>query len=302
MLLCNLEVSMKRRFSLAILLLTIALPVMSQSTRRDMIVSTDWLAGRLDGQVIVIEVGDKSDYETAHIPTARLLERKALMQDIDNVPNEIPPVADFEAAMTALGVGNKTRVVFYSRDPLLATRAWFTFDYFGQGSRASVLNGGYARWVADGKKTATDLPKFEPAKFDGEPNPAIVTSLRAMKVLVRMRNDLGPSLLVIDARPAPGYRGELAGNGVARAGHIAGAINVPWQRNLGDDGLFRTDGELHSLYGELGVKRDTTVITYCRTGVEASMTYFILRYLGFDASLYDGSFVEWSNDDGAPVV
>jgi len=89
---------------------------------------------------------------------------------------------------------------------------------------------------------------------------------------------------------------------VARAGHIPGAITVPWQRNLTDEALFRSNNELRSLYAERGVNRDATVITYCRTGVEASMTYFVLRYLGFDASLYDGSFVEWSNDDNAPVV
>ena len=140
---------MRRTFFLAMLFLIVALPVMSQSTRRDMIVSTSWLSERLTGQVIVIEVGDKSSYDVGHIPTARLLERATLMRDIDNVPNEIPPAADFEAAMTALGAGNKTRVVFYSRDPILATRAWFTFDYFGQGHRASVLNGGYAKWVAE---------------------------------------------------------------------------------------------------------------------------------------------------------
>src|SRR5450755_2186152 len=294
---------MRRTIFLAMLFLTIALPVMSQSTRRDMIVSTSWLSERLTGQVILIEVGDKSSYDVGHIPTARLLERATLMRDIDNVPNEIPPVADFEAAMTALGVGNRTRVVFYSRDPILATRAWFTFDYFGHGNRACVLNGGYARWVAEGRTTATDVPAFTPARFEADPNPSALANLRAMRVLVRTRNVLGPALVIIDARPQANYRGETAGHGVARAGHIPGALSVPWQRNLDNDGmLFRSDDDLRNLYGDLGVKKDTTVITYCRTGVEASMTYFVLRYLGLDPSLYDGSFVEWSNDDNAPVI
>lgn len=294
---------MRRTFILAALFLTVALPLMSQSTRRDMIVSTNWLAERLTGQVIVIEVGDKNSYNTGHIPTARLLERTTMMRDLENVPNELPAVADFESAMTALGVGNKTRIVIYSRDPLLATRAWFTFDYFGHGHRASVLNGGYAKWVAEGKTTTTDVAPVTPSTFEAEPNPAAVANLRAMRVLVRTRNILGPSLVIIDARPEPSYRGETAGNGVSRAGHIPGALSVPWSRNLDNDGLlFRSDDDLRNLYGDLGVKKDTTVITYCRTGVEASMTYFVLRYLGLDPSLYDGSFVEWSNDDNAPVI
>lgn len=293
---------MRRAFFLAFLFLIVAAPVMSQSTRRDMIVSTNWLSERLNGQVIVIEAGDKSSYDTGHIPSARLLERATLMRDIDHVPNEIPPVADFEAAMTALGVGNKTRVVFYSRDPILATRAWFTFDDFGHGNRACVLNGGYARWVAEGRTTTTDVPVFAPARFEGDPNPSVVANLRAMRVLVRIRDILGPALVIIDARPEANDRGETAGNGVSRAGHIPGARSVPWQRNLDNDGLFRSEGDLRGLYSDLGAKGDTTVITYCRTGVEASMTYFVLRYIGLHPSLYDGSFVEWSNDNNAPVI
>ncbi|HEX7420674.1 MAG TPA: rhodanese-like domain-containing protein, partial [Thermoanaerobaculia bacterium] len=140
------------------------------------------------------------------------------------------------------------------------------------------------------------------ARFEADPNPSALANLRAMRVLVLTRNVLGPALVIIDARPEASYRGETAGNGVNRAGHIPGALSVPWSRNLDNDGLFRSDDDLRNLYGDLGVKKDTTVITYCRTGVEASMTYFVLRYLGLDPSLYDGSFVEWSNDDNAPVV
>src|SRR4051812_13458122 len=92
---------MRLRVSLFIpLLFVIAVPLFSQNTRSDMIVSTEWLAERLDGRVIVVEVGDKQDYAAAHIPSARLLERHTLMRDIDRLPNEIPPVAEFEAAMT----------------------------------------------------------------------------------------------------------------------------------------------------------------------------------------------------------
>ena len=297
---------MRHRFTLLTTLLFLAaVPLFSQATRREMIVSTEWLAAKLDGQVIVIEVGTKEDYAAAHIPSARLLERHTLMRDIENVPNELPPVAEFESAMTALGVGERTRVVFYSRDPLLAARAWFTFDYFGNGHRASVLNGGYARWIAEGRQTTTEVPVIVPARFEAQPNFAAVTNLKAMKVLVRARSSLGPALLIVDARPETSYRGDVAGAAVARAGHIPGAISVPWQRNLtnsADGALFRSDSELRALYTELGADRNTTVITYCRTGVEASMTYFVLRYLGYDPSLYDGSFVEWSNDVNAPVI
>ena len=206
--------------------------------------------------------------------------------------------------MTGLGCGDRTRIVFYSRDPLLATRAWFTLDYLGHGHRASVLNGGFARWAAEGRAVSQDVPLFEPAEFNASPNRGSLTELKVMQVLVRQRSQLGNSLVMIDARPESHYRGQVESAGVDRAGHVPGAVNVPWRRNLdgsGDDALFRGEDELRAMYEKLGITRGTTVISYCRTGVEASMTYFVLRYLGFDPSLYDGSFVEWSARD-TPVV
>ncbi len=277
----------------------------SHATRREMIVSTGWLASHLDGRVVVIEVGNKDDYETAHIPTARLLERHELLAMVDGVPDEIPPLQSLEAVFAKLGVGEEKRVVFYSRDPLLATRAWFTFDYLGHGHRASVLNGGFVRWTAEGKATTTEVPDVAAATFTASPNPSAITTLTAMKTLVRTRGSLGPALLMIDARPDVSYRGDHAGAGIDRAGHIPGAVNVYWRRNLdgpNDDALFRSDDELRNLYEKLGANRGTTIVAYCRTGLEASMTYFVLRYLGFDPSLYDGSFVEWSCDPDTPVI
>ncbi|MEO8036711.1 MAG: rhodanese-like domain-containing protein, partial [Acidobacteriota bacterium] len=216
----------------AAIVILVALPVASQTTRREMIVTSDWLTSRLDGKVVVIDVADKEEYEQGHIPDARLLEKKKLLVDLAGVPNEVPPVADFETLMTALGIGDEKRVVFYSRDPLLATRAWFTLDSMGHGTRASVLNGGYARWVADGKETTTVVPAFDPAPFHATENQAAITTIKVMRTLIQSRAVLGNSLAVIDARPPASYRGELAGAGVRRPGHIPGAINVYWQENL----------------------------------------------------------------------
>ncbi len=299
------RVKSSHRTLIVMLAVLIAYPVAAQVTREDMIVSTEWLAERLDGQVIVIDVADKADYERGHIPSARLLERGELMVSIDRVPNEVPAVADFEQLMTRLGVGDQTRIVFYSRQPLLAARAWFTLDYFGQGHRASVLNGGYARWLAEGRSITKDAPTFQPAAFTARPNDPALTTLKAMKLIVRQRGALGASLVMIDARPEMSYRGKFPGTGVDRPGHIPGAVNVPWQHNLdgtGDDALFRSGDELRAMYADFGVTKATTVIAYCRTGVEASMTYFVLRYLGYDPSLYDGSYIEWIRDSSTPVV
>jgi thiosulfate/3-mercaptopyruvate sulfurtransferase len=74
-------------------------------------------------------------------------------------------------------------------------------------------------------------------------------------------------------------------------------------QNIAESGKFLGPAELRRIYGAAGVEqRRTTTIVYCRSGMEASMTYFVLRYLGCDVSLYDGSFVEWTRGDDTPVA
>jgi thiosulfate/3-mercaptopyruvate sulfurtransferase len=270
-----------------------------------MIVSTDWLAERLDKDVVIVEVGAKSDYVAGHIPGARFLDTADILTTVNLVPNELRPVAELEEVFSALGIGNQARVVLYSRSPLLASRAWFTLDYLGQGHRVSLLDGGFAKWSAEAKPVVTAVPQFAAVAFTATPNSACVTDSRGVKQLVRSRDKLGSSLLILDARPAVFYRGMSAGNGVSRAGHIPGAINLPWVSNLTsdrDNATFKSDDELIAMYSKLGVTRDTTVVAYCRTGVEASMNYFVLRYLGFDPILYDESFIVWSRDPETIVL
>jgi thiosulfate/3-mercaptopyruvate sulfurtransferase len=275
---------------------------LSAAVRSEMIVSTEWLAERLGGEVMVVDVGDRADYEKGHIPGARLLERKSILVEEEGVPNELPSILDLAGVMSGIGLGDRGRIVLYSREPLLATRAWFTLDYLGHGHRVSILDGGYGKWSAEGRATSTASPVFRPEFFTPDVKDSAVTTFKAMQEIVRWRSQLAESLLIIDARPSSQYRGATPGRDVARdrAGHIPAAINIPWERNLaGEGGVFQSPVELQKLYA--GVDRGKTVITYCRSGMEASMTYFVLRYLGLDPSLYDGSFIQWSNE-ATPVV
>jgi thiosulfate/3-mercaptopyruvate sulfurtransferase len=283
---------------LGIMAIVVATAGFGQVVRSEMIVSTDWLAERLGTGVVLVYAGNGNDYAKEHIPTARLLTRSDLLVETNGIPNELPDVADLERLFTRAGLGGKTRIVIYSDDPLLAARTWFTFDYLGHGHRTSVLDGGLQKWVKEGKTLTAEVPVYEPIPFEGQPNIAALTPHRAMKPMVRYRSSLGEALVMIDARPAAAYQGVMAGEKIDadRAGHIPGALNIPWQLNVTDTGEFRTKEELQKLYAAVPMNRGTSVIVYCRTGVEASMTYFVLRYLGLDPSLYDGSYYEWSRD------
>jgi len=271
----------------------LASPLHAQTVREQMLVSADWLQRRL-GSVTLLHIGDAAGYGASHIPGAVLVEMSSLLVQRDGTPNELPPIDALERVFRTAGVNARERIVIYSSDPLLAARAWFTLDYLGQGSRASLLDGGMAKWIAAGYTTSTTPAQPKPGSFEARPVPQAVTRLAAMRELVQLRDQLGPNFVLLDARSPAQFDGGEAGADVSRAGHIPGAVNIPYASNLDGTGGFKSVYDLRLLYHQAGVTRDSANIVYCRTGMQASMTYFVLKYLGYDASLYDGSFIEWS--------
>lgn len=277
-----------------IVALLVALPLRAQSVREEMLVSANWLQPRL-GSVTLLHVGDAAGYAAGHIPGAVLVETSSLLVQRDGTPNELPEVNALERVFRAAGAGTRGRIIVYGKDPLDAARAWFTLDYLGQGSRTSLLDGGFAKWVAAGYATSTEPVTPAPGSFEARPVSRTVTRRAAMRELVSLRDVLGPDLVLIDARSPAQFYGDEAGPDVQHAGHIPGAVNVPFAANLDDSGAFKSVYDLRRLYHQAGVTKDSGNVVYCRTGMQAAMTYFVLRYLGYDASLYDGSFIEWSN-------
>jgi thiosulfate/3-mercaptopyruvate sulfurtransferase len=280
-------------FALACLALC-ALPARAQTMNEQMLVSPDWLRSRLAG-VTLLHVSSAEEYDAGHIPGAVLVDTSSLLLQRDVAPNELPPVATLERAFRAAGVRTRERIVVYGNDPVAAARAWFTLDTLGHGGRTSLLDGGFANWVASGYPYSTTRERPKSGTFEARPVPNAVTRLSTMREVVRLRELLGPSLVLIDARSYAQYCGEEAGPHVREPGHIPGAVSVPYMTNLDVTGAFRSADELRSMYRRAGVTRNSANIVYCRTGMQASITYFVLRYLGYDVSLYDGSFSEWSN-------
>ena len=278
----------------SIVLMMLAIPIHAQAVREEMLVSADWLQQRL-GTVTLLHIGDAAGYDASHIPGAVLVETSSLLVQRDGTPNELPPVDALERIFRAAGVGPRERIVVYGSDPLFAARAWLTLDHLGQGNRVALLDGGLTKWIAAGYATSTERVVPKPGSFEARPVPQTITRLATMREVVRLRDQLGPNLVLIDARSPAQFCGDEAGPDVQHAGHIPGAVNVPYPSNLDATGSFKSVYDLRVIYRQAGVTRDSANIVYCRTGMQASMTYFVLRYLGYDASLYDGSFIEWSN-------
>ena len=278
------------------------------TVRSEMIVSTAWLAARLnDPKVVILHVArERAHYDAGHIPGARFVGWGEITATRDGVPNELAPVADLQKLFERLGIGDDGRIVLYGDNSgLSAARAYFTLDYLGHGARAALLDGGLEKWKAEQRTTSADAVESKTARFTPRVRASVVTNLDVVRDLSWTAANLtSPNVALIDARPVEEYTGAKPGDGVPRGGHIPGAANVFWMQNVSskENPVLRSAAELRKLYEAAGALNGRTIVTYCRTGGQASHAYFTLKYLGYNVVMYDGSFFEWSNTDGTPVV
>jgi thiosulfate/3-mercaptopyruvate sulfurtransferase len=290
---------------LALLVLVLgAASISAQDTAPEVLVTADWLEENLDNpNVRIIEVSvNPGVYERGHIPGA--VNFVWHTDFVDPVQRDIVSGERFQELLRAAGINDDTTVVLYGD-----TNNWFAawgiwiFNIYGL-TDARLLDGGRVKWEADGRALATDAATFEAGNVTiGEAN----ADLRALKdeVLSVVLGETAGQL--VDIRGAAEYNGEIfAPEGVqelaVRAGHIPGAVNVPWGQNVREDGTFKPVEELRALYAGVGIDGSQPIITYCRIGERAALTWFVLhKLLGYEVALYDGSWTEWGNSVGVPV-
>ncbi|HEV2200655.1 MAG TPA: sulfurtransferase [Bryobacteraceae bacterium] len=271
------------------------------AARKDMLVSTDWLAQHLnDANVVVLQVSaNRNAYDAGHIPGARFVALPEIAITRNGVPNELPDVPVLKKVFEGVGVSDNSHVILYGDASVLpATRAYFTLDYLGHGDRAALLDGGLDKWKSEGRMLSKDAPPVgqgNAAQGNLTPRlkPEIVVQMDAVKEVAGKPQSSGP--LLIDARPATDYSGE-------KGSHIPTAVNQNWMDSQvsKDNQTLKSEADLRRLYEAAGVKGDRPVVTYCNSGMQASQSYFTLKYLGYDVKMYDGSMSEW-NLKGAPV-
>jgi len=296
---------LRKCLGLAILLaalLLVGVPELGfAADRTPMIVSTAWLAEHLtDPNLIIIHVGPTQDYKEGHIPGAQLLELSEL-----STPHEegfmmqLPTVAQLKATFEKVGVSSDSRIVLYfSRNWVTApSRVFWTLDYLGLADRASYLDGGLNAWRSESRPVTEDMHPTKPGRI----TPAIRENVLAQADWVKA-NLHTSGVAILDARTPRFYEGKELGSHAGRLGHIAGAGNIPFISLMDEKTLkFKDSSMFQELFRAAGVKPGDTVVTYCHIGMQASLLYFVARYLGFDARMYDGSFEEWSNRKDLPV-
>jgi thiosulfate/3-mercaptopyruvate sulfurtransferase len=280
-------------------------PKLADYAHPERLVTTSWLADHLDDEGLVVVESDEDVllYDVGHIPGAVKVDWHTELND--PVTRDYVDGARFAQICGERGITRDTTVVFYGdRNNWWATYALWVFSLFGHPD-VRILDGGRAKWVAEGREMTTEAPKPEQVDY-----PVVErddATIRAFKddVLAHLGKPL------VDVRSPGEYSGELLHmpdypqEGAVRGGHIPGAASVPWARAAADDATFRSRAELEAIYQEeQGLSPSDDVVAYCRIGERSSHTWFVLTHLlGFDkVRNYDGSWTEWGNSVRVPIV
>jgi thiosulfate/3-mercaptopyruvate sulfurtransferase len=264
-----------------------------------LLVSTAWLGEHLnDRELVIISVGPRASYDAGHIPGARFVEMSAISSSSPGSTLELPPVEKLKTAFEELGMSNSSRIVicFLANYISPSTRVFFTLDYLGLGAQTSLLDGGFEAWRAEGRAVSTEAPRITRGTITPHARAELVVDAAWIS-----SNLNKPRIAIVDARTPEFYTGASAGR-MPRAGHIPSAVNVPFVSLADAENRLKDSKTLRKMLADAGIEQGDQIVSYCHIGQQATVVYFVAKYLGFDARLYDGSFEDWSKRSELPVI
>ena len=265
------------------------------------LVDVNWLEENLGKQTIkIIDLRNQPEYNTSHIPGSMALSAENLRTDINGVGSMLQPADMLASHISLMGIAPDDMVIFIYGDRVHdATLASIALERLGHKNYA-ILNGGFAIWKISNKPLTTDLTTVIASK-DQAANSTDEFTADSQTVLKYVQNK---KAVIIDVRPADYYNGTKSDE--ARAGHIPGAINRPFSEDIvktNDIQQFKPIDQLEIAYAKIIPTKETKVIVHCRTGHQASQTFFVLvRLLGYKNVLwYDAGWSEWAAKQELPI-
>lgn len=273
---------------------------MTPSTR---LVDTGWLDEHLEDPVLLVcdcrfagtREASEATYLAGHIPGAiHLYWLDALCTADTTVTTLLPTPSEAQRTLGALGITDDTYVVGYAEaGSPYAARLWHVLRHFGH-EPAGLLDGGIDKWLAEGRPVQRGRVPVMAAAF----RPCTVNGTIGAAELRQRLDD--PRLRIVDVRSPAEYEG--SDRRAARGGHIPGALLLPWQEDLRQDGTLRSPAEIRARAEALGIFPEHEVVTYCQGGVRAAHSAFALSRAGYaHVRVYDGSWAEWGNHPHQPV-
>jgi thiosulfate/3-mercaptopyruvate sulfurtransferase len=272
-------------------------------SRADVLVDANWAESHLDDpEVVFVEVDeDVSAYDKNHIPGAVRLDWKSELQD--PVKRDFVDQEQFAQLLSSKGISNDQTIVLYGgNNNWFAAYAYWYFKLYGH-EDVKLLDGGRKKWELDSRALTDEVPARPQASYTAKP---ARTDIRAFRDEVIA--SIGSQNL-IDVRSPDEFSGKLLAPAhlpqeqSQRGGHIPTALNVPWSKAANDDGTFKSDDELNSLYSGAGLDDSKDTIAYCRIGERSAHTWFVLHEILGQPNVknYDGSWTEYGSLVGVPI-
>ena len=265
--------------------------------RPDLLADTGWLADHLvDPRIRIVDARSAQEYAAGHIAGAVHIDGFSTFAPdggmLRAANGEMAPPDEFARLAGALGIGKDTPVVVYDTPTQRMGMVAWAFLYYGHAD-VRILDGGLAKWLAEGRALDTQLPGWPPVTYVARPVEAVNCSLEEAKA-AEGRDDF----VFWDTRSADEFAGNVAGFGsVPRLGRIPGAAHLEWTELLDPESrTLKPAAELRQLLESRGITPDKKVASYCNGGARGALGAFVLRVLGYErGQAYAGSFQQWSN-------
>jgi thiosulfate/3-mercaptopyruvate sulfurtransferase len=273
-------------------------------SRSDVLVDADWVEAHLDDPgVVLVEVDeDTTAYDKGHIRGAVKLDWRKDLQD--PVRRDFVDRHGFEQLMSERGIGNDDTVVLYGgNNNWFAAYAYWYFRLYGH-QGVKLLDGGRKKWELESREMVTAVPARPRTSYQATEQDSSLRALRDEVIAAIGKRNL------VDVRSPDEFTGKLLAPAhlpqeqAQRAGHIPTAKNIPWSKAANDDGTFKTDDELRTLYqDQAGLDFSKDTIAYCRIGERSAHTWFVLHELLGQPRVknYDGSWTEYGSLVGVPI-
>jgi thiosulfate/3-mercaptopyruvate sulfurtransferase len=272
-------------------------------SRESTLVDAGWVEAHLDDpSIVLVEVDeDTAAYDKNHIRGAVRLDWKKDLQD--PVRRDFIGKDQFEALLSERGIGNDDTIVLYGgNNNWFAAYAYWYFKLYGHGD-VRLLDGGRKKWELDSRELVDDTVSRPATTYTAKEQDRSIRAFRdEVEAAIGQKN-------LVDVRSPDEFAGRLLAPAhlpqeqSQRPGHIPTARNIPWSQAANDDGTFKSDAELGTLYGDKGVDLAKDTIAYCRIGERSAHTWFVLHELLGQPNVknYDGSWTEWGSLVGVPI-